>query len=227
MKNANLSQEIENLDKDVRDLADESKLYPDGRPDLKTITDPIDAGVYDDVFAELSKMEPQFHEYIKAQMAEKGYEYNEETVQKYLEEYITEAVEVATTDTIASLLGEVMGSRPKTVQEAIDYVMGLIDRELGNVDDSEKLPFGLQNAIDRLKGEPFQSSKMGEINGLTDTADYFLTEEEKDLKHSMEAWRNESSNYGYSAKEMVEHYMDSFSQYVDAFLEEILLNVKR
>ena len=213
--------QIENLDKDVRDLADESKLYPDGRPDLKTITDPIDAGVYDDVFAEMSKMEPQFKEYIKAQMAEKGYEYNEETVQKYLEKYMTEAVELAATDTIASLTGQDV-ERPKTMREAIDYVMTLIDLELGNIEPDPKTlggmirqQFGVMNYI------PFSTTEMFQAQMLPDTADYFLTEDEKDLKHAMHAWENEGSSYGYSAKETVEHYMDSFSQYVDAFLEEM------
>lgn len=213
--------QVENLDKDVRDLADESKLYPDGKLELKGITDPIDAGVYDDVFAEMSKMEPQFKEYIKAQMAEKGYEYNEETVQKYIEQYLTEAVELAATDTIASLIGQDV-ERPKTMREAIDYVMMLIDRELGNIQPD---PHTIEGLIKQQLGDrdsiPFNATEMFQAQMLPDTADYFLTEDEKDLKHAIHAWENEGSSYGYSAKETVEHYMDSFSQYVDAFLEEM------
>lgn len=187
---------IENLDVNVKDLATEGKGF------IETS--------YDYVYEELSKMTPQYKEYIQTQLESMNLEYNEEVVNKYIEMYITQAVDNANRNILT--IGE--SNKPETLRDALQYIEGSIDNQLGY--DSE---YG-SRSISKYIRAPFTAPKTEQAYMIKETADYFLNDEEKNLKFAMKAWTEENSSYNFSDKDKIKTYMDSFAEFIDGYIEQ-------
>lgn len=172
----------------------------------------VDSGGWDDLFAELEKMKPQLKEYMKQQLEAYGYVFDEKTADIVLNTMITDAVEILTQDLKDDDLkengryykmGGGAGREPlKTIEDIVNYIKDRIDlspeKQEGDYFTAVADKFQVNNEYVNLF-EPASDNEAGlyiengrtskyisEDRYLLDTADYFLTDEEKELKNILE-----------------------------------------
>ena len=267
------------VDEDVKaeDLYNEDKVENRELKYLDIISNvdsDVDAGGWDDLFAELEKMKPQLKEYMKQQLEKYGFIYDEETADKLLNEFITQAVK----ELISQLRNEdkdnqiliakqidaikdVVPSEPlETVEDLVNYIKDQLDLtkketdpkketdDLYNIsplhvnenetetetpytdrwyldlfemsdktEDSEKTEDPDKTKLNYVTigtgNNPDYSIYLDEGGYLLDTADYFLTEEEKELKRLLEMVKGSSGSLVDNKDEAVE-YIDKYAEYL-------------
>lgn len=248
------------VDEDVKaeDLYNEDNKVKDNELKLldiiSNVDSDVDAGGWNDLFAELEKMKPQLKEYMKQQLEKYGFIYDEETADKLLNEFITQAVK----ELISQLRNEdkdnqiliakqidaikdVVPSEPlETVEDLVNYIKDQLD--LTKKDDStaynkdsilvnkydkpyadkwyldlfEKTEENKEDSIIEFASanNPNYSIYLDEGGYLLDTADYFLTEDEKELKEILEMVRGRKSGPGVTNKDEAIEYIDKYAEYL-------------
>ena len=180
------------------------------------IENDIDFGGYDDVLEDLTNMKPQLKNYIKTELEAKGYTYNEDVVDKYLNAYISTALQDVLKDcrawnAIASVseFSQTMPQKP-TMEDVITQIIAKIELELGN---------SYKGIIpNKIASSEFNDSYVTNYSYLLDTADYFLTEDEKKLKVAMEL--AEGNSIKTVAEAEVEGWIDTYSVRMKAVLKQ-------
>lgn len=196
---------VDGLDVPLRELFDESTVKKEGhfhRPEFD-----IDSGGYDKLIGELSKMKPQLKAYIKSELEAKGFSYNDDTVDKYLNAFITESITEAMvgvyTDrniAVSSMTSEI------TIKEMINYIIEQVDECLN------------RGAV--LLRNPMRDSYVEMDSYLLDTADYFLSEEEQKLKEAMHIVQDEGSTYFVGDKNKLEEWVDTYTKHYRKVLKK-------
>ncbi len=268
------------VDEDVKaeDLYNEDKVENRELKFLDSISNvdsDVDAGGWDDLFAELEKMKPQLKEYMKQQLEKYGFIYDEETADKLLNEFITQAVK----ELISQLRNEdkdnqisiakqidaikdVVPSEPlETVEDLVNYIKDQLDLtkketdpkketdDLYNIsplhvnenetetetpytdrwyldlfemsdktEDSEKTEDPDKTKLNYVTigtgNNPDYSIYLDEGGYLLDTADYFLTEEEKELKEILEMVEGRTAGPLVDNKDEAVEYIDKYAEYL-------------
>ncbi len=239
------------VDEDVKaeDLYNEDKVENRELKFLDSISNvdsDADAGGWDDLFAELEKMKPQLKEYMKQQLEKYGFVYDEETADKLLNQFITEAVEALISDTS---LRNFLDKHPKykaqhepleTVEDLINYIKDKLDLtkeetgsqyNMSSLVDKNETPYANKWYLDLFENtdENKEQDNMVAINVahnsdysvyldegeyLLETADYFLTEDEKELKKILEMVRGYKSGPGVTNKDEAIEYIDKYAEYL-------------
>ena len=180
----------------------------------------VDSGAWNDVFRELEKMKPQLMNYIKAQMENNGLEYNAENAEKYIEIYMTEAVQCSISDTRINFWDEDLEfPENPTIEDLVNYIRDRIDSEIEKytVRSSENSYF--DKAPIKFKGSTFNDVKYMQDYYLMDIADYFLTEEEKEMKFVMEVTQDNSSTHCTKDKDLLIGYVDTYAKHMEKVLK--------
>ena len=184
----------------------------------------VDSGNWDELFAELEKIKPQIIEYIKAEVEAKGLVFDAEETEKYLNKYFTDAVK--------KVSGEVFISnklrKNLTVEDLINYVMEQVDRAInkteGNQGDANTFLNKFHASMSKNLGiftEGGYSDQYADYDYLKDTADYFLSDEDKEMKFLLIAADQAIDNeavYTTSDKEELYSYIDTYSKYLETYL---------
>ena len=222
---------------------------------ISNVDSDVDAGGWDDLFAELEKMKPQLKEYMKQQLEKYGFIYDEETADKLLNQFITEAVETLISDLRHEEFNnqanswnmvsyESKFSSPheplETVEDLINYIKDKLDLtkeetgsqyNMSSLVDKNETPYANKWYLDLFEntGENKEQDNMVAINVahnsdysvyldegeyLLETADYFLTEDEKELKEILEMVRGYKSGPGVTNKDEAIEYIDKYAEYL-------------
>ena len=183
-----------------------------------------DAGGWDNLISELKKIKPQLLEQVKKLIESKGLTYDENTVEKYLNVYITSAIRKLDETTayklsnMAQYSSVAMPQNPD-FEDIVEYIMARIEEEMGiqeteskNLSNKNDTPF---NAQDRYYTLDLY---------LLDVADALLTEEEKEMKEVLQIYKtycNDYNNfYNIQDKNKVLSYIETFSTYVKNYLKQ-------
>lgn len=180
----------------------------------------VDSAAWNDVFSELEKMKPQLLNYIKAQMEANGFKYDAAIAERYVEIYMTEALQRSVSNFSTSFWNKDfdMPENP-TVSDLVNYVKDRIDYEIEKYTvKSTGNPY-LDQALVKLKGVPFSDTTYMQDYYLMDIADYFLTDEEKEMKFVMEAVQNEASTHYTSDKNKLVDYVDTYAKHMEKVLK--------
>ena len=175
----------------------------------------VDSGAWDDVFKEIDKMKPQLLEYIKTRMESKGLTYNAETAERYLNMFITAAVKHAPVDgtKVMYSIKDIQVKNDPTIEDLIDYIKARIDKEMGDVSENSTANYN------EVYKEPFKAGKeYTQDYDLVNIADYFLTDEEKEMKFVMKVVRSEESSYATSDIDQLEKYIDTYAKHMKKVL---------
>ncbi len=179
----------------------------------------VDSGAWDDLFAELDKMKPQLLNYIKTQLEAKGYEYDAAAAEKYLNVFITGAVDsIGVPGKSKKFVGgnvPVLPADP-TIEDLMNYLKDRIDNEISRYETTD----GDRRSQLAPNGEPFdgERSYYSQDYYLTDVADYYLTDEEKEMKFVLEVVESDSSSYGTSSLDKVKSYIDTYAKHMEKVL---------
>lgn len=215
-KNSETEFDLSDIDKDTKaqDMYDENNI-PEEKKGLMILGSKgnVDSGAWDNVFKELDKIKPQLLEYIKKQMESKGFTYNLEIAEKYLNVYITDAVSKVPVDGKTkkySFNGIQLKNNP-TIEDLIDYIKALIDQEMGNTSASLLKKFT----------KPFnETTNYTQDHYLVNVADYFLTDDEKEMKFVMEVVDNENTSHKTSDKNKLLKYINTYAKHIKHVLEQ-------
>lgn len=199
----------------------------------------IDKGFWDNALEALDKLKPQLHEYIKAQMQNKGLKhYNHDTVDKILNTFISQAVSSAivasdfpseidlkdpylASRSFNTPIGGV--TRSLEMSSIVNTLLTMVDNELGidskyeDLNGSKALPHDAPNAF---KEE--NQYRTLYYSSLVSTCDKYLSEEEKLLKLVLvgltidDSIRNGQTNGDKMAAEKV---VDLYSDHVKLYLK--------
>lgn len=248
------------VDEDVKaeDLYNEDKVENRELKFLDSISNvdsDVDAGGWDDLFAELEKMKPQLKEYMKQQLEKYGFIYDEETADKLLNQFITEAVETLISDLRHEEFNnqanswnmvsyESKFSSPheplETVEDLVNYIKDKLDLtkeetgsqyNMSSLVDKNETPYANKWYLDLFENtnENKEQDNIVAINVahnsdysvyldegeyLLETADYFLTEDEKELKEILEMVRGRKSGPGVTNKDEAIEYIDKYAEYL-------------
>lgn len=165
----------------------------------------VDAGGWDKLFAQVETMKPQFLEYIREQLKSRGKEYNESTAEKYLNVFITKAIRSYGEGSYKYGFNNIDLPENPTFEDLVNCIKKEIDSEINST---------------TLDISPFS----GELDYYTldyylvDTADYFLTEEEKELKFVMEVVTDNIS-HGTEDFELLKKYVNTYSIHMGNYLK--------
>ena len=209
-----------NTETPVMDMCNEDELTAIEKLTLEKGYGNVDSAAWNDVFSELEKMKPQLLNYIKAQMEANGFKYDATIAERYVEIYMTEALQRGISDFSASFWNKDfdMPENP-TVSDLVNYVKDRIDYEIEKYTvKSTGNPY-LDQALAKLKGVPFSDTTYMQDYYLMDIADYFLTDEEKEMKFVMEAVQNESSTHYTSDKNKLVDYVDTYAKHMEKVLK--------
>ena len=187
----------------------------------------VNGGGYDDVLREISNIKPQLTDYIKQKLEELGYasSYNSEVVDKFLNTFISEAVNSALKTTQMNSIVEGVGiktgkytspiinsispsyqSENPTTADVINYVIKLIDQKLVFLK-----PAASGSDSSTTNPDPFPKSYVESGDYLLDTADYFLSEDEIKLKEAISAAETGGTILTEDKNEVTE-WIDIYSQ---------------
>lgn len=201
----NKDAKVEDLCGDKRDPLDAISLIPN-----------VDTPAWDDVFKELEKMKPQLLDYVKEKMESYDLEYNQELAEKYLNVFLTDAAkgtpvfEDFDANTVAT--APIAPKEGATIEDLINYVKERIDLEFSRWAPQEPEDGSI---IEFSTKEPFNNNKYYSCDQyLLDTADYFLTDEEKEMKFVMKAVDDENSSYNTSSLEQMDKYIDTYAKHM-------------
>ena len=155
----------------------------------------IDEGYWDKALDALDQLRPQLHNYIKEQLESTGREYNYDTVDKFIDYFISNAVSMAITKsnfpTVQTVDNWDKCNQPTgnttvnfSMASVVSALIEQIDAELGN--ESKYSAFGLRTAKHDAQ-DAFTETSWGkydtlETNKTLYTADKFLDSDEKMLK---------------------------------------------
>ena len=217
-----------------------------------------DSGTWDALFAELEKMKPQLKEYMKQQLEKYGFVYDEETADKLLNQFITEAVETLIADLQIKEKEEKYGNDIKhfvslidephepleTIEDLVNYIKDKLDltkEDTGaqynsvSLVDKKETPYENKWYLDMFeKNEDNQNSNeltelsansseysiyIDEDGYLLETADYFLTEEEKELKQILQMLKGQGSIPVVKTKNEAIEYIDKYTSHLQKVLQ--------
>lgn len=218
-----------------------------------------DSGGWDDLFAELEKMKPQLKEYMKQQLEKYGFVYDEETADKLLNQFITEAVEALIfeqkkeayggyfkANSSASVFDGVAQGEPlETVEDLVNYIKDKLDLtkedtgaqyNSGSLINKKETPyenkwylalFEKNEDEQKYNGLPELNSAnssedsiyIDEDGYLLETADYFLTEEEKELKQILQMLKGQGSIPVVKTKNEAIEYIDKYTSHLQKVLQ--------
>ena len=199
----------------------------------------IDKGFWDNALEALDKLKPQLHEYIKAQMQNKGLKhYNHDTVEKILNTFISQAVSSAIVASdfpseidlkdpylLSKSFNTPIGgvTRSLEMSSIVNTLLTMVDNELGidskyeDLNGSKALPHDAPNAFkEENQDRTLYNSP------LISTCDKYLSEEEKLLKLVLvgltidDNIRNGQTNGDKMAAEKV---ADLYSDHVKLYLK--------
>lgn len=194
----------------------------------------VDSGAWDNLFAELEKMKPQLMDYMKQQLESVGRVYDEEKAEKIINRLITQAVERIPQDGVAwsyslSGIGDPASNRlpeKPTIEDLMNYMKNCLDltpdkegngvfaQLINTVSTGYERDFERKADDGKLKINSY-SPYYEEDGYLLDTADYFLTDEEKEMKFVMKVTDNEYSSYGTSDKTKLFGYIDTYAKHME------------
>lgn len=182
----------------------------------------VDAGGWDNLFAELEKMKPQLLDYIKTQVEARGLTFNQDEAEKYLETYITDAVEHIPQDGKSILIKFGQSNLPEnpTVEDLVNYIKAQIDKRMGIYEDRE---YGVEHIFTLSNQTAFSTKRedryIATDEYLLDTADYFLTEEEKEMKFVLKVTSSDQSSYTIKDKQKLYGYIDTYAEHMEKVLK--------
>ena len=215
----NLENSDINVDANAADFYNSNKISEN---ELKTSLGTksfVDYGGWDSLFQELEKIKPQLLDYIKMKVEEKGLTFDKEKAEKYIEVYMTRAVELIPIEgqDVKINFNEVRLPKEPTIGDIINYIKERIDKEVDLTNKDSILELFNKNNL-------YHAFSEEEINNFTDldkyllyTADYFLTDEEKEMKFVMKLMANESS-YSVSSKDQLLDYINTYAKHVKKVL---------
>lgn len=166
----------------------------------------VDAGGWDKLFAQVETMKPQFLEYIREQLVAQGKEYNESAAEKYLDVFITKAVQSYGDGSYKYGFNSINLPQNPTFEDLVNYIKEKIDSEI----DSTTL------GISPFSGE---QDYYALDYYLVDTADFFLTEDEKKMKKVME-FVTDGIYHGTEDLDLLEEYLETYSKHVAKILKK-------
>lgn len=174
----------------VKDLSDDDKF---GKY-LLVPTDEVDSGA-DKIFAELDKIKPQLLEYLKSRMKSLGIDtkWAEQILDKILTDAVKDAYKIDFSFEGAVKLSS--SNKPElaenpTIEDLVNYCKSLIDYEYPANDDNNLMSLFQKG----LKSSGIIEIGYAEDQYLLATADYFLTDEEKQLKEVMKILRDKNES---------------------------------
>ena len=215
----NLENSDINVDANAADFYNSNKISEN---ELKTSLGTksfVDYGGWDSLFQELEKIKPQLLDYIKMKVEEKGLTFDKEKAEKYIEVFMTRAVELIPIEgqDVKINFNEVRLPKEPTIGDIINYIKERIDKEVDLTNKDSILELFNKNNL-------YHAFSEEEINNFTDldkyllyTADYFLTDEEKEMKFVMKLMANESS-YSVSSKDQLLDYINTYAKHVKKVL---------
>lgn len=194
----------------------------------------VDSGAWDDLFAELEKMKPQLLDYMKQQLETAGRSFDQDKAEKIINRLITQAVERIPQDGVlwsysGSGIGDSASNRlPEnpTIEDLMDYMKNCLDltpdkedngvfaQLINTVSKGYQFDFELKADDGNLKINSY-NPYYEEDGYLLDTADYFLTDEEKEMKFVMQVTDSEYSSYGTSDKAKLFGYIDTYAKHME------------
>ncbi len=202
----------------------------------------MDSGGWDKLFAELEKMKPQLMDYLKQELEAIGRVYDEANAEKVINKFISQAVECIPRDgrsVAISINGPELPENP-TVEDLVNYIKEQLDLTpdeeglsgnisailLGAFKDIVQIfpPESNASGSNSLKVNSY-SEYYNEDHYLLDTADYFLTEEEKEMKFVMKVVDNDNSSYGTSDKEELFGYVDTYAKHMEKVIKHDYPNI--
>lgn len=197
----------------------------------------VDSGAWDDLFAELEKMKPQLLDYMKQQLETAGRSFDQDKAEKIINKLITQAVERIPQDGVfwsysGSGIGDSASNRlPEnpTIEDLMDYMKNCLDLTPDEEDKDNGILARLNGALTTGYERVFEREqdkdavlKVNTYNPyyeedgyLLDTADYFLTDEEKEMKFVMQVTDSEHSSYGTSDKAKLFGYVDTYAKHME------------
>jgi len=213
----------------------------DNIPDNKKLTmllggkGGVDSGAWDDLFAELEKMKPQLLDYMKQQIESVGRVYDEEKAEKIINRLITQAVERIPKDgellsySVFDRGAQVSNRLPEnpTIEDLMNYIKncldltpdekgdGIFNQIVNTISSGYECDFELAEGEENKFKVSTYSSYYDEDGYLLDIADYFLTDEEKEMKFVMKVTDNEHSSYGTSDKTKLFGYIDTYAKHME------------
>lgn len=197
----------------------------------------VDSGAWDNLFAELEKMKPQLLDYMKQQLETAGRSFDQDKAEKIINKLITQAVERIPQDGVfwsysGSGIGDSASNRlPEnpTIEDLMDYMKNCLDLTPDEEDKDNGILARLNGALTTGYERVFEREqdkdavlKVNTYNPyyeedgyLLDTADYFLTDEEKEMKFVMQVTDSEHSSYGTSDKAKLFGYVDTYAKHME------------
>lgn len=195
----------------------------------------VDSGAWDNLFAELEKMKPQLKEYLRQQLESVGRVYDEEKAEKIINILITQSVkripqEGAFWSVSVSGIGDpAMKQLPEnpTIEDLMNYMKNCLDltpeekengiftQMVNTISSGYEHIFELAEDEENILKVNTYSSYYEEDGYLLNTADYFLTDEEKEMKFVMQVTDSEYSSYGTSDKTKLFGYIDTYAKHLE------------
>ena len=225
---------IDNLDEPVIAVRkpNSTEAYKSSNISLSEIDDDR---VLDGIFKEIEKIKPQIKEYIKTKLEEYGCpeHYNGEIVEQYLNSLITKVVTYAANSNLReqspilsalndfsskSTYGISLPDSP-TLKDTINYIIESIDSILDRVKPSSNIKEMLDRISTLNNNTLFNTNYLVYGENLLNTADYFLTNEEKKLKETLQIAQRSSKSYITNDKNEVVEHLDTYSAYMNLRLE--------
>lgn len=179
-------------------------------------------------------MKPQLMDYLKQQLESVGRVFDEEKAEKIINRLITQAVERIPKEGFfwaysVSGIGDPASNRlPEnpTIEDLMDYMKNCLDltpdkedngvfaQLINTVSKGYQFDFELKADDGNLKINSY-NPYYEEDGYLLDTADYFLTDEEKEMKFVMQVTDSEHSSYGTSDKAKLFGYVDTYAKHME------------
>lgn len=193
----------------------------------------IDEGYWDKALDALDQLRPQLHEYIKAQLEAKDIEYNKETVDKFIDYFISKSVEMAISMSGFPLVqtadnwedcGKSSNGSTFKMSVVVSALLSMIDGELGI--GSKYTAFGFKqtphSAPQAFSEESWNETFDLNRHKVQDTADKFLNSDEKMLKTVLVglempddgAFGETTTSTKYTVQHVLELYQDTVKGYL-------------
>ncbi len=194
----------------------------DGAFDFSGINMTPEVQTTDDIYAALEPLKEQMHAYVKKQLEAAGLTYNQEIVEKQLNVIISRIVDSqVSSDSRLIRLDSDPSVRPQefNLQASIELILLLIDQTI-NKDIARENTSSYIFRFDTRGYDSFVNDGLepDADNKLLNTADYFLTEEEKQLKELMEQKNSLTKNIT-GTKEELSAQLDIFALHTKNYLK--------